>query len=344
MIYLFISSELKFNSCIQEIGYFCNSKCKATSKLRIYNSVASFHSDRKTFVTIGTFDGVHIGHQQVIKKLVSSARKKNAESVLLTFFPHPRMVLHQGIDIQLINTIEERISLLEKTGLEVLIIQEFNSKFANQSALEFVKNVLVGQLNLSQLVIGYDHHFGKNREGNFEQLQEYGYTYDFEVSEIPAQDISNISVSSTKIRTALEAGHIEKATEFLGHYFLLTGEVVSGENLGEKLGFPTANLEIKETYKLIPKVGAYIIRSNSNKRLIYGMMNIGYRPTVSGKNKTIEIHFFDFNENLYGKSIQVEVLSFLREEQKFNSIEELKSQLKQDAQQAKDKISNSFID
>lgn len=295
-------------------------------------------------MTIGTFDGVHIGHQQVIKKLVNSAHKKNAESVLLTFFPHPRMVLQQGIDIQLINTIEERISLLEKTGLDVLIIQEFNNDFANQSALEFVKNVLVAQLNLSQLVIGYDHHFGKNREGNFEQLKEYGYTYDFEVREIPAQDISSIAVSSTKIRTALEQGQIEKATAFLGHYFLLTGTVVSGKNLGEKLGFPTANLEISETYKLIPKVGAYIIRSNFDGQFIYGMMNIGFRPTVSGKHKTIEIHFFDFNENLYGKSIQVEVLSFLREEQKFNSVEDLKSQLIQDAQQAKEEIYNRFID
>ena len=312
--------------------------------MRIYNSVASFQSDKKTFVTIGTFDGVHIGHQQVIKKLVSSAHKNNAESVLLTFFPHPRMVLHEGIDIQLINTVDERIKLLEKTGLDVLIIQEFNSEFANQSALEFVKKVLVGQLNLSELVIGYDHHFGKNREGNFEQLQEYGYTYDFQVREIPAQDISNIAVSSTKIRTALEEGEIEKATDYLGNYFLLTGEVVTGENLGEKIGFPTANLSIKESYKLIPKVGAYVIRSNFKGKTVYGMMNIGYRPTVSGKNKTIEINFFDFNENLYGETIQVEVLSFLREEQKFNSVEELQSQLKQDSHKARELISDRFID
>lgn len=312
--------------------------------MRIYNSVAAFQSDKKTYVTIGTFDGVHIGHQQVIKKLVSSAHKNNAESVLLTFFPHPRMVLHEGIDIQLINTIDERISLLEKTGLDVLIIQEFNNDFANQSALEFVKNVLVGQLNLSELVIGYDHHFGKNREGNFEQLQEYGYTYDFEVREIPAQDISDIAVSSTKIRTKLESGEIEKATEYLGHYFLLTGEVVSGENLGKKIGFPTANLFIKENYKLIPKVGAYVIRSNFEGKLVYGMMNIGYRPTVSGEHKTIEINFFDFSKNLYGKTIQVEVLTFLREEQKFNSVEELQAQLKQDALVAKEHISDRFID
>lgn len=312
--------------------------------MRIYNSVASFQSDKKTFVTIGTFDGVHIGHQQVIKKLVSSAHKNNAESVLLTFFPHPRMVLHEGIDIQLINTVDERIKLLEKTGLDVLIIQEFNSEFANQSALEFVKKVLVGQLNLSELVIGYDHHFGKNREGNFEQLQEYGYTYDFQVREIPAQDISNIAVSSTKIRTALEEGEIEKATDYLGNYFLLTGKVVTGENLGEKIGFPTANLSIKESYKLIPKVGAYVIRSNFKGKTVYGMMNIGYRPTVSGKNKTIEINFFDFNENLYGETIQVEVLSFLREEQKFNSVEELQSQLKQDSHKARELISDRFID
>ena len=319
-------------------------KSKRHSKLRIYKSVASFQSDKKTFVTIGTFDGVHIGHQQVIQNLVSRAHENNAESVLLTFFPHPKMVLQDGIEIQLINTLDERITLLEKTGLDVLIIQEFDADFANQSALDFVKNVLVAQLNLSELVIGYDHHLGKNREGNFEQLQEYGYTHNFKVREIPAHDISNIAVSSTKIRVALQSGEIEKATRYLGNYFLLTGEVVSGENLGEKIGFPTANLFIKQKHKLIPKVGAYVIRSTYEGSTVYGMMNIGYRPTVDGKNKTIEINFFDFSENLYGKTIQVEVLSFLREEQKFNSVEELQAQLKLDTQKAKALISNRFID
>ncbi len=260
--------------------------------MKIYNCLSNFKSTNRTFVTIGTFDGVHIGHQKVIKRLVSDAKKNNATSVLLTFFPHPRMVLQKDIGIKLINTIEEKTNLLESLGLDVLIIQEFSKEFSKNSALDFVRNILVNTLNISKLIIGYDHHFGKNREGNFEELKEYSHTYDFKIKKIKKQDISDIAVSSTKIRIAIENGQIEKANSFLGYEFPLTGVVEQGKNLGEKIGFPTANLNIEENYKLIPKTGVYIVKSIIQSQEFYGMMNIGYRPTIGGKHQTIETHFF----------------------------------------------------
>jgi riboflavin kinase/FMN adenylyltransferase len=298
--------------------------------LKIFTNLSNFKSINKTFVTIGTFDGVHIGHQKVIKNLIKSAEKNKKTAVLLTFFPHPRMVLQNKVDIKLINTIEERTQLLKNLGLNILVIQEFSTKFANLTALEFVKTILVNTLNISRLVIGYDHHFGKNREGNFEQLQAYGNTYNFKVKKISQQEISDITVSSTKIRKAIENGEIIKANSYLGYNFMLTGTVIKGKNLGEKIGFPTANIHIAETYKLIPKTGAYIVKSTIDNKEVFGMMNIGFRPTVSGKNQTIEVHFFNFDTKIYGKKIKIEVLKFLREEQKFDSIEALKNQLARD--------------
>ena len=285
-------------------------------------------------MTIGTFDGVHIGHQKVLSNLVLSAEKNNASSVLLTFFPHPRMVLQKNTDIKLINTLEERIELLKKTGLDSLVIHEFTEDFAEKTALDFVKNVLVDHLKIANLIIGYDHRFGKNREGNFDQLSEYGNIFGFEVNKISQQEIDHITISSTKIRKAIELGNIEEANRYLGYHFMLKGEIVKGNNLGEKIGFPTANLSIKESYKLLPKTGSYIVKSELENQTVYGMMNIGYNPTVKGKKQTIEIHFFDFNKDLYGKKIQIDVLKFLRDEQKFDSVEALKKQLVNDRQKS----------
>ncbi|SDW22065.1 riboflavin kinase / FMN adenylyltransferase [Lutibacter oricola] len=308
--------------------------------MKLFNNLEDYSSKSKTFITIGTFDGVHIGHQKVLSKLINSSGKKNAKSLLLTFFPHPRMVLQKDINIKLINTIEERIELLEKTGLENLVVYKFNKEFAKLSALDFVRNILVNTLNVSRLVIGYDHHFGKNREGNFEQLEDYGHTYSFDVKEISQKDIDNIAVSSTKIRIAIENGEIEKANNYLGYNFMLTGQVVKGKSLGKKIGFPTANLFIKEDYKLIPKTGAYVVKSTIEDKTVFGMMNIGYRPTVSGKNQTIEINFFNLNKDLYNKNLRVEVLHFLRDEKKFDSIEALKTQLKVDKENSENHINS----
>ena len=305
-------------------------------------NISNFSTSEKTFVTIGTFDGVHFGHQQIIEKLVLEAKKANKKSVLLTFFPHPRMVLQKDNSLELINTIEERADLLKKTGLDYLIIHPFSKEFSRMTALDFVRDILVNQLNISKLIIGYDHHFGKNREGNIVQLTEYSHLYDFTVEEIPAQDIDNVSVSSTKVRRALAEGNIKTANNYLGYNFMLSGIVVNGKQLGGKIGYPTANIDIKESYKLIPKTGVYVVKSTIDKKVIFGIMNIGNRPTLDGGYQTIEVHFLDFNANLYNKSLTIELLYFLRDEKKFNSIENLILQIRNDEQIARNYLINKL--
>jgi len=312
--------------------------------VKIYHSTNTFSKPEKTsIVTIGTFDGVHIGHQEIIKNLVKSAHLNNNKSVILTFFPHPRMVLQKGSDLKLLTTLEEKIAQLEKTGLDFLIIEPFTKDFSRLTALDFVRDTLVQQLKIKKLVIGYDHHFGRNREGNFEQLKEYGTVYDFEVEEIPAQDIQNIAVSSTKIRKALTEGEIEKANTYLGYEFMLSGTVIHGKGLGKQWNYPTINIHIEEPYKLIPKSGVYIIKTTINNSHVFGIMNIGYRPTIDGKHQTIEVHLLDFNADLYGEKIQVQLVYRLRDEQKFNSIDELFTQIKCDESNARELISNGKI-
>lgn len=297
------------------------------STLEVIHNYKKFKTSKKTIVTIGTFDGVHIGHQKIIEQLVFEAKKEDAVSVVLTFFPHPRMVLQTDNTIKLIHTIDERITALEKTGLDYLIVHPFDEEFSRLTAIDFVRSVLVEYLNTSTLIIGYDHRFGKNREGNFEQLEEFGHMYDFEVKQIPAQDINDISVSSTKIRNALKDGDVKKANNYLGSPFSLTGTVVYGDQIGNTIGYPTANIAIEEKYKLIPKKGAYLVSTRIADVLYYGMMNIGNRPTVHGKKKTIEVHLFDYEGNLYGKKLQISLLDFLRKEQKFSSVTDLQKQL-----------------
>ncbi len=321
-------------------SYICSQIFKFL--LKVIQSISQFSSKEKTFVTIGTFDGVHFGHQKILEKLVADAQKAKKKSVVLTFFPHPRMVLQKQASIALINTIEERAKLLEKIGLDYLIIHPFSKAFSRLTALEFVRETLVNQLNISKLIIGYDHHFGKNREGNIEQLTEYSELYDFTVEEISAQDIDDVSVSSTKIRKALATGALKTANHYLGYHFSLSGTVVNGKQLGGKIGFPTANINVKEAYKIIPKTGVYIVKSILNAKEVYGMMNIGNRPTIDGKNQTIEVHFFDFNGNLYQQNITVEFLYFLRNEKKFDSIDALIIQLKKDEVISRAYIQNNF--
>lgn len=310
--------------------------------MEIIHSLSNYNSSKKTYITIGTFDGVHIGHQHIIKRLVASAKKANKKSVLLTFFPHPRMVLQKDATIELINTINERAKFLEQTGLDCLIIHPFSKEFSRLTALDFVRDILVNKLNTSKLIIGYDHHFGKNREGNITQLTEYSHLYDFSVEEIPAQDIDDVSVSSTKIRKALANGELKTANKYLGYNFPLTGVVVNGKQLGGKIGFPTANIDVPEDYKLIPKTGVYVVKSTINGVSTFGMMNIGNRPTINGSHQTIEVHFFDFEQDLYGKTLTIELLYFLRNEQKFKSLEKLILQLNQDKISSKNYLKNNI--
>ncbi|RBP34479.1 riboflavin kinase/FMN adenylyltransferase [Oceanihabitans sediminis] len=296
-----------------KIKNFNNSLCK--------NSVA----------TIGTFDGVHIGHQKIIERLVNTAKKDGLKSVVLTFFPHPRMVLQKDANIKLINTIDERSEILKNLGLDSLFIKTFTQEFSRLTAEEFVVNILVNQLHIKKIIIGYDHHFGRNRAANIDDLKKFGELYNFEVEEISAQDINDVSVSSTKIRAALDAGDILTANSFLGYNFMLKGTVVKGKGLGGTLGFPTANIQVDEDYKLIPKQGVYIVSATHKEQKLFGMMNIGTTPTVSNKSKeTIEVHFFDFNQDIYGEEVSIEFLTRIRDEQKFDSVEELKNQINQD--------------
>ncbi len=304
--------------------------------MRVHQSVENYdHKERSSVLTIGTFDGVHIGHQKIIERLNQIKSQEVERSMILTFYPHPRMVLDHSNDIKMLTTMEEKIYLLEKFGLDDLIIEPFTKEFSRLSALDFVRNILVNQLNIKKLVIGYDHHFGRNREGNFEQLSEYGELYDFKVEEISAQEIESVSVSSTKIRKAIVNGEMEKANKYLGYNYLLTGKIITGQGLGRKINFPTVNLDIAEDYKLIPNKGVYVVRANFNKKSSFGIMNIGFRPTVGGKGQTIEIHLLDFKDDLYGSQMQIEVLTRLRDEKKFESIDDLAKQISKDEKSAR---------
>ncbi|NMH88932.1 bifunctional riboflavin kinase/FAD synthetase [Flavivirga algicola] len=296
--------------------------------------IETYKSVETTVVTIGTFDGVHIGHQKIVNRLISTGRANGLKSVILTFFPHPRMVLQKDFNIKLINTIDERRDILDGLGLDYLLIKEFTLEFSRLRAEDFVKQILVDKLNAKKVIIGYDHRFGRNRNANIDDLKKFGEAYGFEVEEISAQDINDVAVSSTKIRKALKEGDIIKANAFLGYNFTISGTVTKGKGLGRQLNFPTANIKVKETYKLIPKQGSYIVKATVNKLLIYGMMNIGINPTVNGKKETIEVHFFNFNNDIYGEAIQIELLNRIRDEEKFESIEDLKAQLKKDKQTA----------
>lgn len=296
--------------------------------------------DKQTVVTIGTFDGVHIGHQKIIKRLINTGKEEGLQSVILAFFPHPRMVLQKDSNIKLINTINERHDILYDLGLDYLVIKKFTQEFSRLSAEDFVKEILVDKLNAKKVIIGYDHRFGRNRNADINDLKTFGETYGFEVEEISAQDINDVAVSSTKIRTALIAGEIHKANAYLGYNFMLTGKVTKGKGLGKELGFPTANIEIEEDYKIIPKQGSYIVSSLIKDKLVYGMMNIGMNPTVNGSRQTIEVHFFDFDEDIYEDTIKIDLLHRIRDEEKFESVEALKGQLAKDKDTALEYISN----
>ena len=301
--------------------------------MRVFHGIQSLHSIKNPVLTIGTFDGVHLGHQRIIQQLNSEAAKIDGESVLFTFEPHPRMVLdpqHHGI--KLIQSQEEKIASLDNFGLKNVILYPFTKDFSNLTAEEFVEKILVEKMGVKKLVIGYDHQFGKNREGNLNFLIEKGKQFGFEVVEIPAQDVDEVKVSSTKVREAIKTGNIEQANSFLGHTFLLSGEVIHGNKLGRTIGYPTANIHVFNEEKLIPANGVYAVKVElENGRLYPAMMNIGIRPTIQGDHRlTIEVHLFDFDADLYGRKLSVHFLRKWRDEQKFSGIEELKAQLKKD--------------
>jgi riboflavin kinase/FMN adenylyltransferase len=300
--------------------------------------LTNYDNPQPSIVTIGTFDGVHIGHRRILERLMEEGQRLHLQATLLTFFPHPRMVLQKDRQIKLLNTIEEKSDILGQLGLDRLVIHPFTRKFSRLTATEFVRDILVGRLQAKKVIIGYDHRFGRNRNASIEDLRSFGNLLGFEVEEIPAQEVDEVSVSSTKIRTALEAGDLETANAYLGYAYMLSGTVERGKGLGRDLGFPTANLKVGADYKLIPAGGVYLIRCDLGGREVFGMMNIGTNPTVDGSRQHIEVHFFEYRGDLYGASLRVHLLSRLRDEQKFASLEALKAQLGRDQARARELI------
>ena len=298
--------------------------------MKVINGIDNYSSKKKSIITIGTFDGIHVGHEKVIRTLVKESLSKNLLANILTFFPHPRMVLNKDSEIKLIDTIKEKEKKLKNLGVNTLIIHPFTKEFSRMSSIEFTRDILIKKLNVYKIILGYDHRFGKNRESSVEDLIQLGIAYNFKVEVIDAKKINSINISSTKIRKAIQTGDVDKANLYLGNYFEINGNVVKGKGIGKKIGFPTANIIIKENYKLIPNKGVYLIKAKIKNRSYYGMMNIGNRPTLNGKNETLEVNIFNFNENIYGKSLSIFFLNKIRNEIKFDSIEKLSNQLQKD--------------
>ncbi|MDR9455930.1 MAG: bifunctional riboflavin kinase/FAD synthetase [Salegentibacter sp.] len=312
--------------------------------MKIHNGANAFSSERQTVVTIGTFDGVHAGHRKIIERLVNAAEAGNLESVILTFFPHPRMVLQQESDIKLIQTIEERKQILSETGIDHLVVHPFTHQFSRLTALEFVRDILVNKLKARRVIIGYDHRFGRNRTADITNLKEFGEQFGFEVEEITKEEVDQVAVSSTKIRKALQEGRVERANSYLQQPFSLSGTIVKGRGLGKDFNYPTANLHIAEEYKLIPKNGVYVARAEIEGEMYFGMMNIGTNPTVGGEERTIETFFFNLDKDLYGKSLTIEMLVRIRDEKKFDSVDALKNAMKQDEAFSKQYIKDNYAE
>jgi riboflavin kinase/FMN adenylyltransferase len=301
----------------------------------VIEDIAALPLIEKAVVTSGTFDGVHIGHQKILKRLCSLAKTINGKSVVITFWPHPRFVLSPDDNkLKLLSTFEEKAEVLEQNGVDYLIKIPFTKAFSELSSEDFINSILIEKLKTNILVIGYDHRFGHNREGSFDYLKKNEAQYGFKVEEIPKQELEDVAVSSTKIRNALLERDVKTANSYLGRPYSLTGKVVEGAKIGRTIGFPTANLQITEAFKLIPSNGVYAIRTKIADQLKSGMLNIGIRPTVNGATRTIEAHIFDFSGDLYGKMLQVEIISQIREEKKFPNLDSLKNQLISDKEVA----------
>ena len=306
--------------------------------MREITDITTFTTQQPTVLTIGTFDGVHLGHQKIIERVVATARQEGLLATIFTFFPHPRMVVQHDKSLKLIHTLEEKKQLLQRLGVDLLVVQPFNEAFAQLTAEEFVSTILVQHLNVKKVIIGYDHRFGRNRTANINDMRLFGEKYGFAVEEISVQEVDEVSVSSTKIREALNKGDVTTAKHYLGTPYSLTGTVVHGLKLGRTLGYPTANIQVTEDYKLIPKDGVYAVYSYIDARKVYGMMSIGKNPTIEGKGASIEVYFFDFNGDLYDRELTIYFVKYLREERKFSSVALLKKQLQDDETTARKAI------
>lgn len=299
--------------------------------MKIYNHLSEFKRLNNAVATIGTFDGVHYGHQKIINRLCELAKSTGGESVILTFFPHPRLIIDpENQDLKMINTIEEKAKILEGLGVDHLIITPFTRDFSNMSPSEYIKNILIDTIGIKQIIVGYDHRFGKDRSGGMKDLIAFSNPYGYQIEEIGEQDINDVAVSSTKIRESLLSGNVKLAAEYLGYNFSLSGPVIKGDKIGRTIGFPTANIFIEQPYKLIPSDGIYAVTVEMDNESYQGMAYIGQRPTINGMTRNIEVNIFDFNREIYGQYIKMNFMEFLRHDVKFTGLEALKVQLQQD--------------
>ena len=308
--------------------------------MKIHLGTETIKNIENAVVTAGTFDGVHLGHQKILARLRDIADETGGETVLITYWPHPRLVLKPWDNsLLLLSTFPEKVTLLEKYGVDHLVKIPFTQEFAQMTPEEYIRVVLHERVKTGKMIIGYDHRFGKDRSGGLEELRQFAPKFGFEVEEIPRQDIDEIGISSTKIRRALETGNVATANQYLGRNYSVAGKVIHGEKVGRSLGFPTANIEVKESYKLIPADGIYAVKVCNKYKKMDGMLNIGQRPTVGGENKTIEVHIFDFNEDIYDSEISIEFIDHIRNEVKFESLDALKHQLKKDEKAVRARLS-----
>jgi len=308
--------------------------------MKVTKDLKNAISSRPSILTLGTFDGVHKGHRKIISNLKSEAKRNNLRSIILTFFPHPRNIVSSEI-IKSISTIDEKIKIFSDLGIDELIIQKFDKSFASMDAKEFIE-LLVNNLKIKKIIVGYNHRFGKNRSADINVLKDFSLKYDFEVLEIKAFEVENIKISSTKIRDAIQQGNINLCNNYLGYNFNINGDVVKGKSIGKSLGFPTANIKIVEEYKIMPKNGVYLVRCFFEKEKLYGMMNIGFNPTFGSNDKTLEVNIFDFDKDLYGETIRIEFLNFIREEIKFENVELLQNQLIKDRENCIKHINSTY--
>ncbi len=304
--------------------------------MKIYNKLSDFEPKGNAVVTTGTFDGIHLGHQKIIQRLIEKAKEINGESVLLTFWPHPRLIISPNDDnLKLLTTIDEKTEILEKLGIDHFVVLPFTREFSELGSEQYIEEILLEGLGTKAMVIGYDHRFGKNREGGIDYLIKHSARFKIEIEEISRQELENITISSTKIRNAILTGDVKTANELLGRDYQFSGPVVKGRQLGRTIGFPTANIQVQKKYKLIPKNGVYATHVFLRNKRYEGIMNIGNRPTVEGLGRTQEVHIFEFSDDIYGETIKVEILEFIREETKFENIGELIKQIEIDCQLAK---------
>ena len=304
--------------------------------MKVFTTIPNYPSENKSIVTIGTFDGVHLGHRVILKRMKEIAKKTKGKSVLLTFFPHPRHVLHKdNQDMKLITTLQEKQDLINQAGLDNLVIHEFTKKFSRIKPVNFVRDILVEQLNVHTLVIGYDHHFGRNREGSIQELTTLADLYDFNIEKIDPQYFEDVTVSSSKIRKLIEKGEMVKAKQYLGYEFMLNGKVIKGNSLGKTINFPTANIVVENKWKILPADGVYAVKIVLEAKEYKGMMNIGQKPTVDGNGISLEVNIFDFNQDIYGKGIEIRFVKRIRDERKFENLQGLKKQLLIDRNKAR---------